>query len=160
MDRNVQSDRLEVAIDLNGARARKRNLCSVSCGGPFLEGGEKLGIPILLHTYQRLTLSPIGALVLLEVLKTPPPTAFVMPTPKPVIAPMIRMAIKTFTQNFCLLLIRWKGLYELWPLLLTMSSCCFRTLLDGHTASSAKQRRGGSGGVYVVTREPFSRSCS
>ena len=69
-----------------------------------------LSIPMFLNTYQRLTLLPIGALVLLEVLKTPPPTAFVMPTPKPVIAPMTRMAIKTFTQTFCLLLIRWKGL--------------------------------------------------
>ena len=160
MDRNVESDRLEVAIDLNGDRARKRNLCSVSRGSPFREGDDKLGIRTLLHTYQLSTLLPIGALVLLEVLKTPPPTAFVMPTPKPVIAPMITMATKTFTQNFCLLLIRWKGLYELWPLLLTMSWCCFRTLLDGHTASSVGRHCIGSGCTYVVTREPFSRSCS
>ena len=37
MERNIESDRLEVAIDVNGDRARKRYLCNVSRGNPFLE---------------------------------------------------------------------------------------------------------------------------
>ena len=138
---NPKGGRLEIAIYSKGDTARRRNLWSVSLGDPLVKR-DILCIPFApmpSSASQCLSLSPIGALELLDVLKTPPPTAFVIPIPSPVIAPITTTATKTFIQIFCFLLMRLRGLYELCSLFLAIASFCFRFLPLGHTASSLWQ---------------------
>ena len=80
---------------------------------------------------------PIGAFESFEVLKTPPPTAFDIPTPRPVIAPIKNNATMMCTKICCFLLSLHNGLQPLrFPS--RASSCFFRNCsAHGHTLSSS-----------------------
>ena len=80
---------------------------------------------------------PMGAFELFVVLKTPPPTAFEIPTPRPVIAPIKNNAMMICTTICCFLLSLHNGLQPLrFPN--RASSCFFRNCsAHGHTLSSS-----------------------
>ena len=81
--------------------------------------------------------SPIGAFELFVVLKTPPPTAFDIPTPRPVIAPIKNNTMMICTTIFCFLLNLRNGLQPL-RFLNRASSCFLRNCsAHGHTLSSS-----------------------
>ena len=80
---------------------------------------------------------PIGAFESFEVLKTPPPTAFEIPIPRPVIAPIKNNAMMICTTICCFLLSLHNGLQPLrFPN--RASSFFFRNCsAHGHTLSSS-----------------------
>ena len=104
----------------------------------------------------------IGALESDEVLNTPPPTALVMPTARPVIAPMMTNAITTWTQNLCLFDNLWSGLHP-FDFCFSMSVFSF-DFAQGHILSVLRSCAGisGTGSEYdgCPTLEPDSRSCA